>query len=55
MKVCVAMQQEEAVIVYLDFYKRLWVVHMPFLMIFFCKVKILPLLEELPQKFIPYF
>jgi hypothetical protein len=25
------------------------------LMIFFCKVKILPLLEELPPKIIPYF
>jgi hypothetical protein len=25
------------------------------LMIFFCKVNIFPLLEELPQKIIPYF
>jgi len=25
------------------------------LMIFFCKVKIFPLLEELPQNIIPYF
>jgi hypothetical protein len=25
------------------------------LMIFFCKVKIFPVLEELPQKIIPYF
>jgi hypothetical protein len=49
------MEQEEAVIVKVDFCIRLWVVHLPFLTIFCCKVNTFPSLEELPQKCILYF
>jgi len=49
----IGIKQVESLIVYIDFYMD----YAPAtsLRIFFYKVKIFPLLEELPQKIIPYF
>jgi len=45
------MEQVECLIVSVDFYKRFWIVPPAIILrIFFCQLKIFPLLEELPQK-----
>jgi hypothetical protein len=49
----IGIKQVESLIVYIDFYMDC--APAIILTIFFCKVKIFPLLEELPQKIIPYF
>jgi hypothetical protein len=51
MKVCTVFEYVDSIIASADFCMRFWVVH---LTIFFFKVKIFPLLGDLPQKYIPY-
>jgi len=52
MKVYTGVEQVESLIASTDFCMRFWVVY---LLIFFCKVKIFPLLKGLPQRIISYF
>jgi hypothetical protein len=54
MKVCTGVDQVKSLVVY---FLQEVLIGAPTisLMIFSCKVKIFPLLEEFPQKIIPYF